>query len=195
MKIRTLFTLTLIGGIIIVTALFVLNRPQPEMVVEAAIPAPVRASVSTQATTVEQVVAPVAAAQELLYDNQTFGYRLNYPAEWQKQQPSANVVIFQSADLSSQVKIEAVGPLPPDGLTPFVDRSLGPDILISRLTLTINGLPAERVIAFSDAVDGQVTSFYVDAGQCAYVITGVGEQKAIEQVARSFTATDLVAQR
>lgn len=194
MKIRTLFTLALIGGIIIVTALFVLNRPQPEIVAEAAIPAPVRASVSTQATSADQIAIQPVASQELLYDNQTFGYRLSYPADWQKQQPSANVVVFQSADLSSQVKIEAVGPLPPDGLTPFVDRSLGPDVLISRLTLTINGLPAERVMAFSDAVDGQVTSFYVDGGQCAYVITGVGEQKAIEQVARSFQATELVAQ-
>lgn len=195
MKIRTLFTLTLIGSIIIVTALFVLNRPQPEMVAEAAIPAPVRASVNTQATSTDQIAAQPAVSQELRYDNQTFGYQLNYPVEWQKLQPSANVVVFQSADLSSQVKIEAVGPLPPDGLTPFVDRSLGPGVLISRLTLTINGLPAERVVAFSDAVDGQVTSFYVDGGQCAYVITGVGEQKAIEQVARSFQATELVAQR
>ncbi len=195
MTIRTLFTLTLIGGIVVVAALFVWNRPQPEMVAEAAVPAPVRASVSTQATQVDQVIAPLADAQEVLYDNQTFGYRLTYPAEWQKQQPSANVVIFQAPGGATQVKIEAVGPLPPDGLTPFVNRSLGPDILISRLTLTINGLPAERVVAFSDAVDGQVTSFYVDGGRCAYVISGVGEQKVIEQIARSFQATELVAQR
>jgi hypothetical protein len=194
MKLRTIVTLTLICGTILVVGLYLWNQPEQEIVAVAAVPAPARPSIQSQTTTVEQLPALPATVELSVYANTWFNYHLGYPANWHKQEPSTNVVIFQSPDQLSQVKVEAVGPLPADGLTPFVDRSLGPDVLITRQTLTIQGLPAERVVVFSDAVKDQVTTFYVDAGTCAYVITGLGQQKSIEQIARSFNAPELVAQ-
>jgi hypothetical protein len=158
----------------------------------------VKAPVSIQATTLEEVEARTvqpAVEEIVIFDNEVFDYHLSYPVAWENQQLSGNVVVFQSPDHITQVKVEAVGPLPADGLTAFVDRSLGSDILISRQSLTIHSFSAERVIAFSDNVGGQITSFYVDAGDSAYVISGVGEQKAIEMIARSFNRPELVVQQ
>jgi hypothetical protein len=196
MKIQSIAVIVILLGVVLFGGYYL---SQSEEIVEAAlVTAPVKAPLNVQATTIEEVEAQAILPltdQTVAYDNEVFNYFLNYPVNWTKEQPSANVVIFQAPDHTTEVRVEAVGPLPADGLTAFVDRSLGQDILISRQLLTLHDLPAERVIAFSDQVGRQVTSFYVDAGKSAYVISGVGEQKAIEQIARSFNASELVAQR
>lgn len=195
MKIRSIAIISILLAVVLWGGYYL---SQSEKVVEAApVSAPVKAPVSIQATTIEEVdargILPLTD-QTVAYDNQVFNYHLAYPLDWTKQQPSANVVVFQSPDHTSEVRVEAVGPLPSDGLAAFVDRSLGQDILISRQSLSLHNLPAEKVIVFSNRLNDQVISFYVDAGQSAYVISGVGEQKAIEQIARSFNGSKMVAQ-
>jgi len=59
----------------------------------------------------------------------------------------------------------------------------------------VHGLPAERIVAYSDTVGGQITTFYIDNNGTIFTVTGVGEQKAIEMIARSFNAPQVVAQR
>jgi hypothetical protein len=196
MKLRSIALVALIGGALLIGGY---GLSKSEEVAEAApVLVPVKASVSVQATSLEEVAARAeqpAGEQAVVFANEVFDYHLSHPLAWEKQEPSANVVVFQSPDQATQVKVEAVGPLPADGLAAFVDRSLGPDILISRQSLTIHNLPAERVLVYSDSVDGQIISFYIDAGDSAYVISGVGEQKAIEMIARSFNAPELIAQQ
>jgi hypothetical protein len=195
MKLRTIVTIFILFGAVFVAGLYWLNRPEPEMVVAAAVPAPSRAAVNMQATTAEQIIAQPITNLFSVYENSWFNYRVNYPGGWLKQEPSTNVVILQAPNLGTEVKVEAVGPLPADGLTPFVDRSLGADEVISRQLLTIQGYTAERVITIAASTGRQETTFYVDAGQSAYVISGFGEQKAIEQIARSFSPAEAVAQQ
>ncbi len=196
MKISSIIAIVILLGVIVAGGYYL---SQSEEVVEAApAAAPVKAPVSVQATTVETVKAQDILPlmdQNLVYQNDLFNYHLSYPADWTQTQPSANVAIFQAPDHTTEVSVEAVGPLPADGLTAFVDRSLGRDVLISRQLLTLYGSSAERVIVFSDRTGSQVTSFYIDAGKSAFVISGVGEQTAIEMIARSFNAPQLVAQR
>jgi hypothetical protein len=194
MKIQSIAAIVILLAVIVAGGYYL---SQSEEVVEAA-PVPVKASLNVQATTIEEIEArgilPLEDQTEV-YNNDVFNYHLNYPMDWTTQQPSANVVVFESADSATQVRVEAVGPLPADGLKAFVDRSLGQDILISRQLLRLHDLPAERVIVFSDQTGGQIISFYVDAGTSAYVISGTGEQADIEMIARSFNAPELVAQR
>lgn len=196
MKISSIIAIVILLGVVVASGYYL---SQSEKVVEAAPAATlVKAPVSVQATTVENVKAQDILPlmdQSLVYQNDLFNYHLSYPADWSQAQPSANVAVFQAPDHTSEVNVEAVGPLPADGLTAFVDRSLGGDVLISRQLLTLHGFSAERVIVFSDRVESQVTSFYIDAGKSAFVISGVGEQTAIEMIARSFNAPQLVAQR
>lgn len=196
MKIRSIIVLVILLGVVLGSGYYL---SQSEKVVEAApVVAPVKAPLSVQATSIEEInmstVLPLAD-QSAIYNNKIFNYQVNYPLDWTKEQPSANVVVFQSPDHTTQIKVEAVGPLPADGLSAFVERSLGSDVLISRQLLTLHGNSAERVIVFSDRAGGQVTSFYVDAGTSAYVISGVGEQAPIEMLARSFSSPQLVAQQ
>lgn len=196
MKIQSIAVIIILLGVVAFGGYYL---SQSEEVVEAApVLAPVKAPVSVQATSIEEVeaqgVLPLIE-QTALYNNDVFDYHLSYPVDWAKQQPSANVVVFQSPDNTTEVRVEAVGPLPADGLTAFVDRSLGQDVLISRQLLHLDTFPAERVVVYSDQVGDQVTSFYIDAGKSAYIISGVGAQKAIEQIARSFNAPELVAQQ
>jgi hypothetical protein len=196
MKIHLIVVIAIICGALLMGGY---RLSQSEEIAEAApVLTLVKAPVSNQATTLEEVEARAAQSaveETVIFDNEVFGYHLSYPVAWEKQQLSGNVVVFQSPDNTTQVKVEAVGPLPADGLTAFVDRSLGSDVLISRQSLTIHSFSAERVIAFSDSVGGQITSFFVDASDSAYVISGVGEQKAIEMIARSFNAPELIVQR
>jgi hypothetical protein len=130
-----------------------------------------------------------------IFKAEQLGYHISHPKDWKELVLSAAMVLFQSPDGASQVKVEAVGSLPSDGLTPFVDRSLGNDIVYSRQLLTIHGQSAERVVAYSDGMESQKTTFYVNSDHSVFVITGTGEQKAIEMIARSFNAPQLVAQR
>lgn len=131
----------------------------------------------------------------ILYQDANLGYHLSYPAGWKMVPLSANVVLFQAAEGLTQVKVELAGPLSADGLTLFVDRSLATNPVLSRQTLTVHGQPAERVMVFADAAGGQATTFYIQSGTNVYTITGVGQQSAIESVARSFNAPQVVAQR
>jgi hypothetical protein len=103
------------------------------------------------------------------------------------------VVIFRAVDGVTRVKVEAVGPIAGDGLAPFVDRSLHNDDVLSRQSLTIHGFNAERVVAFANSPGGQKTTFFIDADDTAYVITGLGQQSLIENIARSFNAPQVVA--
>ncbi len=173
---------------------------QSEMEAVAAVPdpAPVKAPLSVQATTIQEIEASEVQAvvdQAVIFEDDTFGYHISYPLDWDKVQLSANVVSFQAPDGVTQVKVEVVGPLPSDGLGPFVDRSLGNDQVLSRQLLTVHGFSAERVITLSNINGDQITTFYIDTGDSAFVVSGVGEQKAIEMIARSFNVPQFVAQR
>jgi hypothetical protein len=194
MRIGTVIALIIISGAVLVAGLR-LSQSDSEIAFAALVSAPEKPSIRVQAMNTTPTVVKPLAGEVVTFDNEVFNYQVSYPAHWERLEPSANVVVFQSPDVKTQVKVEAVGPLPADGLTAFVDRSLGRDIIISRQSMTIQGFPTERVLVFSDRVDSQVTTFYVDAGQCAYVITGMGEQKAIEQIARSFNGLEPAVQQ
>lgn len=201
MNIRWILVIIIICAAIL-TAGYRLTQAEPETVVAApalAVTAPVKdVSLAAQATTLAEVEARGVAAvveQMIVFADENFGYHLNYPAAWEMTQLSANVVLFHSADGGTKVKVEAAGPMPADGLTPFVDRSLYNEKVLSRQSLTIHGYPAERVIAFANSPGGQKTTFYIEADASAYVITGIGQQSVIEKVARSFNAPQVVAQR
>jgi hypothetical protein len=196
MKFRLTLLITLIGGALLGAGY---RLSQTELEVTAAAPKPAiihKAPISSQATTVEEVVArqgqPEAEPVQL-FEDAMFGYQVSYPVEWTKRSLSNYVVAFQSPDGATRVKVEVASVLPADGLAAFVDRSLGPDILLTRQQLTIHGFPAERILLFSDANEGQVTYFYISADNRVYIITGFGQQKAIEAIARSFNAEQLLA--
>jgi hypothetical protein len=198
MQIRWMLALLIVCSAIL-GAGYRLTQVEPETAA-AAMPIPVvaRPSLSVQATTIEEVearsVQPVAQ-RNITIEDTVLGYHISYPTSWYKTELSSNVVVIQSGDGATRVKVEIASVLPADSLAGFVDRSLGQDILLTRQLLTIHGLPAERVLVYSDEAGGQVTSFYVDADQMVYVISGSGEQKLIESVARSFNAPQLIAQR
>lgn len=160
-------------------------------------PAGVKAPLSAQATTLEEVEARLqaAAAQPELFADDTFDYHLVYPLGWEVNRLAPNRVSFRAPDGTAEVMVEAVGPLAADGLAGFVDRSLQNYIVLNRQLLHVHGLPAERILAYSDKVSGQVTLFFIDAGYSAYVLTGTGDQKALEVIARSFNAPQPLALR
>jgi hypothetical protein len=193
---RWMFVLGIISGAMIMAG-YRLSRSELEASAAVTL-APVRASLAAQATTIEEVEArgiqPVIA-QPMLFEDPTFGYQVSVPVGWNTVRLSDYVISFRSPDGLTQIKIEAVGSLPVDGLGPFVDRSLGSDAVLSHQLLTVQGIPAERVVTFSDVLDTETTTFYLDAGKSAFVVTGFGEQRAIEMMARSFTLPQLVAQR
>lgn len=199
MKPRLLLLIMVICGAILAAGY---RLSQSELEVSAAAPRPAvivnKAPLSSQATSIEEVIAregrPVTDPVRLFKD-ELFGYQLSYPAEWTLTPLSSHVVAFQSLDGATRVKVEVASVLPADGLAGFVNRSLGSDIVLARQLLTVHGAPAERVLAFSDQTGGQVTYFYIAADGMVYLITGFGEQKAIEAVARSFNAPQLLAQR
>ena len=197
MKIRWMLIITLTFAAVLVAG-YRLTQVEP-VIVSAAAPAPaVGRVISQQATTVEEVQARLVRPltnQNAIFSDELFGYRLNYPADWIKTQLSSNIVIFQSVNGATRVKIEAAGVLPSDGLSRFVERSLGQNILLTRQQLTIHGLPAERVQLYSDTAGGQVTNFYISAEDMIYIISGSGEQKLVEAVARSFNAPQEIALR
>lgn len=198
---KTVRWILVIGVICGATLMAGYRLSQSELNASAAVPDPVpaKASLSTQATTLQEVEARPAqpvADRTTVFENIAFGYRVNYPFAWEKVELSDYVVSFRSPDGLTQVKVEAVGSLPADGLSQFVDRSLGSsEVILSRQQLTVHNLPAERVVIFSKAIDSQVTTFYINADNSAFVVTGVGQQRPIEMIARSFNAPQLVAQR
>lgn len=155
-------------------------------------------SIADQVTTLAEVnvrgVEPIVEPMAVFTDGE-LGFHLNYPASWEQLSLSSSVTLFQSPGGANQVKVEAAGPLSADGLSPFVDRSLGNDIVFSRQLLTVHGLPAERVVVFSEALGNRVTIFYINQGASIFVVTGTGDQESIELIARSFNAPQLVAQR
>lgn len=164
----------------------------------AAEPAGVKAPLSAQATTVEEVearaqAAPVSSPE--LFADDTFDYHLVYPLGWEVDRPAPNRVSFRAPDGTAEVLVEAVGPLAADGLAGFVNRSLDHHIVLSRQSLAVHGLPAERILAYSDQAGGQVTLFFIDAGRSAYVLTGTGQQQALEMIARSFNNPQPLALR
>lgn len=200
--IRLTAIIAIIGAAVLVAG-YRLSRPEPEVAVAGSAPVDVAyvartRLVAAQATTIEEVqVRGVSAPTEqmVLFTNETFDYHLDYPLGWEVIEASAKATLFQAPTGESKVEVEVVGALPPDGLASFVDRSLGDDMIISRQLLTVHGQPAERIVAYSPQIGAQKTSFYIEGQASAFVITGVGEQKPIERMARSFNAPQSVAQR
>jgi hypothetical protein len=196
MKLRLTLLITLIGGALLGAGY---RLSQTELEVTAAAPKLAiihKAPISSQATTIEEVIARQGLPNTepvQVFEDALFGYSLSYPIEWTKIPLSSHAVAFQSPDGATRVKVEVASVLPADGLAAFVDRSLGPDILLSRQQLTIHGFSAERVLVFSDTAGDQVTYFYLNADNRVYIVTGFGEQKAIEAIARSFNASQLLA--
>jgi hypothetical protein len=172
---------------------------QPEMAEVSAAPIVMvskNVSLNSQATTVDEVEArggQSISQPTLVFADDDYGYQLSYPAGWDMLELSSEMVIFQALDGVTRVKVEAIGPVAADGLARFVDRSLYNDDVLSRQSLTIHGFAAERVITFADSPGGQKTTFFIDAADTAYVITGMGQQTLIENIARSFNAPQIVA--
>ena len=197
MQIRWMLIITIISAAILAVG-YRLTQVEAETAAAAAPVSVVDRAISAQATTIEEVkardVRPLTD-QIITFTDELFGYRISYPADWYKTELSSNVVVFQSTDGATRVKVEVAGVLPGDGLTAFVDRSLTQDIVLTRQMLTIHGLPAERVLVFSDGTASQITNFYITADGMVYVISGFGEQTLVESVARSFNAPQLVALR
>jgi hypothetical protein len=200
-KIRWIFVIGIVC-LAVAIAGFRLAHLDPQIVEAAPVPPSVQpvkiGSIVNQAMTSAEVSSrggAVVVEPMAVFRDGKLGYHLNYPASWEQLSLSSTVTLFQSPGGANQVKVEAAGPLPADGLSPFVERSLGNDIVFSRQALTVHGLPAERVVAFSELLDNQVTVFYINQDASVFVITGTGDQKSIEMIARSFNAPQLVAQR
>jgi len=194
--IRWIIVITIICAAVLVAGY---RLVQPEVADVSAAPAAAASkniSLTMQATTIDEVEARGGQSivqPTVLFQDDDYGYHISYPTGWEMLELSSNVVIFQSVDGVTRVKVEAVGSVAADGLVPFVDRSLHNDDVLSRQSLTIHGLAAERVVAFADSPGGQKTTFFIDADDTAYVITGLGQQSLIENVARSFNAPQVVA--
>lgn len=197
MQIRWMLIITIICAAILAVG-YRLTQVEAETAAAAAPVSVVDRAISDQATTIEEVQArnirPLTD-QNITFTDDLFGYRISYPASWYKTELSSNVIMFQSTDGATRVKLEVAGPLPSDGLTAFVDRSLTNDSVLTRQLLTIHGLPAERVLLYSEGTGSQVTNFYISADSMVYVVSGFGEQKVVESVARSFNAPQVVALR
>jgi hypothetical protein len=196
--IRWIIVIAIVCAAVLVAG-YRLTQSEPETVVAAPISAAVKnVSLEMQATTLEQVVAregQTVVQPTLLFEDAQLGYHVSYPVDWEMIALSSTAVLFQSNDGVTQVKVEAAGPVPADGLIPFVDRSLYSDVVLSRQSLTIHGFPAERVVVFSDSPGGQKITFFIETDASAYVITGLGQQSLIEKIARSFNAPQVVARR
>ncbi len=194
--IRSIIILAILSGAIFVTG-YRLSHPAPDIMTTAddeAVTVTETRSLVAQATTVEDMV-PTPAEQMVVYNNQMFDYHLDYPVGWQINQTTANVSQFESPDGVSRVTVEAIGSLPAEGLAAFVARNLGEQMVISHQTLTIHSQPAERVIVYAEDLGAQETNFFIETDASLVIITGVGEQKPIEMIARSFNAPQAVAQR
>jgi len=194
--VRWIIVITIICAAVLVAGY---RLVQPEVADVSAAPAAVASkniSLNMQATTIDEVEARGAQSivqPTVMFEDDDYGYHISYPTGWEMLELSSNVVLFQSVDGATRVKVEAVGPVAADGLAPFVDRSLYNDDVLSRQSLTVHGFAAERVVAFADSPGGQKTSFFIAADDTAYVITGAGQQSLIEEVARSFNAPQVVA--
>ena len=146
-KLRIALIITI--GLIAVTAVAVrFTQPEPETAAAAPshiVAAPPKTeSISLQMTAVESV-ARQATVPMALYKAADIDYHLNYPADWSYLILSSAATLFQSSNGDTQVTVELAGPLPADGLSPFVSRSLSPNQQIySHQLLTVHGLPAER---------------------------------------------------
>jgi len=177
---------------------FRLTQPEPQLVSAAPVP-PAAALNKTESLEGQTLATDEAAVQgetdRVVFVDEKLGYHISYPLDWVKVSVSTTVTLFQSPTGDSQVKVEAVGPLSKDGLGPFVDRSIGNDIVFSRQQLSIHGLPAERVVAFSEVENSPVTTFYLNQQNTVFVIRGAGQQQSIELIARSFNAPQVVAWR
>lgn len=198
-----LIVITAILGVAILATGYRLTRSEtaPAMT-DLSDPAAVRLaetrSIAAQMTTIEEALArqpQVPAEQMVVFTNEMYDYHLDYPLGWHVTELSPKTSLFQSPDGESWVEVEAVGILPVDGLAAFVDRSIRDELVMSHQLLTIHGQPAERVVAYSTKLEAQQTSFYIDSDASAFVITGSGEQRLVEMIARSFNAPQLVAQR
>lgn len=194
-NIRVAIIAAILGVTILATG-YRLSQPEPELVSADAEVVNVAESRSlvAQATTIEEKV-PLPAEQMILYTHSAFDYHLDYPRGWDVSQPATNRVLFESPEKTSRVEVEAVGPLPVEELAAFVERSIGETMVISHQTLTIHNQPAERIVAYSEELGTQETSFFIAAESSAVVITGVGEQRPIEMIARSFNGPQAVALR
>ncbi len=195
MQIRWMLIVTIVCTVVLAAG-YSLTQVEPE-VVSAAAPV-VDKVIGAQATSIEEVQArsiQPLSNQKAVFVDESFGYHISYPTTWLKTELSSNVVVFQSNDGATRVKVEVASALPADGLAGFVDRSLGKNVLLTRQSLTVHGLSAERVLLYSHEAHAQVTNFYVTADNMVYIISGVGRQKLIESVARSFNAPQLVAQQ
>lgn len=197
-KLRLTLVIAILMAAVVVGG-YRLSQPEPEMVSAAPVPPPARvkvADISVQAMSVEEVEArtlPRIADQTNIYRDQNWNFHLRYPAGWERLTLSDSLTLFQSPDGESRIRVEAAGPVPLDGLSGFVDRSLGQAMVYSRQQLTVYGAPAERVVT----VDGgsMETSFYINWNGTIFVVSGVGQQQAIELAARSFNAPLQVALR
>jgi hypothetical protein len=195
--IRLLLVSAIIGTAVLMAG-YRLSQPEPETA--SASPVRVRTAPLTERLVSEQAMSvaetELQAEQSLAsFENNKFGYQVDYPINWEMIDESARVTLFQSGDGSSQVSIEVIGPLSAEGLSTWVDRSSAQDKVLTRQLLTVQGATAERLIVLSAETGVQQTDFYIDTGESAYLISGVGEQAAIEGIARSFTVPQVEAQR
>jgi len=196
----TKLRLTLIIAIVLIVVVavgFRLTQPEPERA--AAAPSHiVAAPAKTESITEQRIAVEPAARRPVMplarYQAPEAEYHLNYPADWSYLILSSAATLFQSPAGDTQVLVELAGPLPADGLAPFVSRSLSPDQHVySHQLLTVHGVPAERVVTFTKNTGRQQTTFFINLDDTVVVITGHGQQQAIEMIARSFNAPQLVA--
>lgn len=194
---RIVMTIAIIG-MALATAGYRLTQPEPETVAAdqaRANVAPVEARLISLQSTVVDKSMPVLDEQMIVFKNELFGYNIDYPVDWGLHELAANTVRFEAPDGQTSVTVEAVGPLANDDLATFVDLSLGQERVLSRQLLTVHGYPAERVISYPQDVGVQVTNFFINTQTSAFVITGIGEQRPIELIARSFNAPEALAWR
>ncbi len=200
-KLRGWIRFLLVGSIIgsaIIVAGYRLGQPEPETVVAEAPKvrtAPlVERSISQQALNVVESTDVDNGTEMTSFVNGQFGYQIHYFENWQQNEVAPNQVALASPDGKSVLTVEAVGPLT-DGLSAWVDRSLGEDMILTRQLLTVQGLEAERLIVLSEATGEQQTKFFIASEDSAFLLVGTGEQKSIELIARSFQNSEFLALR
>jgi len=151
-----------------------------------------RPSLTNQATSIVEVekrqLKPLGDALTSFQD-EIFGYQVNYPATWQVEQIAPNEVVFKSLADQAQVTVVAVGLLTNNDLASYVSNYTANETIITRQLLTINGFSAERVILYSDISGEQQTKFFLNTETSAYVIIGTGNRTITELIAQSLNTS------
>ena len=125
----------------------------------------------------------------IIYDNPTFGIRIQYPSDWGRldlsfQQHSADIDFYPLADtsLAKNLKIQ-VKNLPFHNITleEYTNTQINPteEILLESNTTTLAGIPGYKIV-FTNMVGLKTMQVWTIKDDKAYIITYVAKEEDYE---------------